>query len=412
MRFGANLERRLLRSVFGFEIDDPYRPLPDRGFWARLWARLADPATWKDAVYLNLLFPLGLVYLTVTVTLWSLAIGLVSMPAWYWAIPGYPKRFEAQGQAHVIVDTWWKAALALLVGLAIALVTPPILRALAATHRWIARGLLGASEKAKLRARAARLASSRAKAVGSAEAERRRIERDLHDGAQARLVALAMELGRAKEKFETDPAAAQVLVEHAHEEAKATIAELRNLARGIHPAVLTDRGLDAALSSLAARSPVPVRVHVRVGRRPAPEIESIGGAVNLCRACSEDFVSVTVFDRHRVGKHAYRFVEGMRMDPAREDGRRCLDVEEMTALGWREDRHGRWQDPARSAEVASRLRGCRSDVARRGVTAAKGSPQSRRRDSPQRGGRPRRNVARKTPSMSPRPLTGGLREDT
>jgi signal transduction histidine kinase len=119
------------------------------------------------------------------------------------------------------------------------------------------------------------LEATRAKAVGSAETERRRIERDLHDGAQARLVALAMELGRAKEKFETDPAAAQALVEHAHEEAKATIGELRNLARGIHPAVLTDRGLDAALSSLAARSPVPVRIDVRAGRRPAPEVESI-----------------------------------------------------------------------------------------------------------------------------------------
>jgi signal transduction histidine kinase len=106
--------------------------------------------------------------------------------------------------------------------------------------------------------------------VDAAEDERRRIERDLHDGAQQRLVALAMDLGMAREKLRTDPQAATELVGEAHEEAKRALAELRDLARGIHPAVLADRGLDAAISALAARSPVPVGVDVATGRLPGP----------------------------------------------------------------------------------------------------------------------------------------------
>ena len=260
-RWGAGLERRLLRSLLGVEIEPPYRPLPEGSFWVRFGARLGDPATWKDAAYLVLLFPLGLLWATVVVVVWSTAAALVTAPAWYWA----------PGDGGV----WWQALLACAVGLLLALMAPPIVRALARAHSWIARSLLGASRKAEIKRRVLQLEATRARAVGSAEAERRRIERDLHDGAQARLVALAMELGRAKEKFDSDPGAAQALVEHAHEEAKATIAELRNLARGIHPAVLTDRGLDAALSSLAGRSSVPVRIDVRMDRRPSPEIESV-----------------------------------------------------------------------------------------------------------------------------------------
>ena len=106
--------------------------------------------------------------------------------------------------------------------------------------------------------------------VDAADAERRRIERDLHDGAQQQLVSLAMNLGRAKAKLDTDPDGARELVAQAHQEAKDSIIELRNVVRGVHPAVLTDRGLDAALSALAARSPVPVRLDVDVRKRPSP----------------------------------------------------------------------------------------------------------------------------------------------
>ncbi|MBO0834954.1 MAG: sensor histidine kinase, partial [Actinobacteria bacterium] len=124
-------------------------------------------------------------------------------------------------------------------------------------------------------ARIAELERSRERVVDAAEAERRRIERDLHDGAQQRLVALAMDLGRAKAKFADDIDAARVIVDQAHGEAKAALTELRNLVRGVHPPVLTERGLDAAISGVAALCPVPVSVHVSVPVRPKPAVEAI-----------------------------------------------------------------------------------------------------------------------------------------
>jgi signal transduction histidine kinase len=111
--------------------------------------------------------------------------------------------------------------------------------------------------------------------VDAAEGERRRIERDLHDGAQQRLVALAMELGRAQAKFADDPDGARVLVDQAHAQAKEALTELRNLVRGVHPPVLTERGLDAALSGLTALCPIPVDVHVDVPVRPRSAVEAV-----------------------------------------------------------------------------------------------------------------------------------------
>ncbi len=122
--------------------------------------------------------------------------------------------------------------------------------------------------------RVEQLTRQRTEAVDAAVAERRRIERDLHDGAQQRLTALAIDLGRARAKLDSDPEGARALVEQAHEDSKQALAELRSLARGIHPAILTDRGLDAALSALAARSPVPVEISVDVGARPSVAVES------------------------------------------------------------------------------------------------------------------------------------------
>jgi signal transduction histidine kinase len=270
-RAGARAERSLLRTLLDVDIPSPYRPAAETSLWRQLRTAASDPATWKDFVYLALLFPLGILWFSVVTTVWAFALGLLALPLYYWAPDGGA---EVIGP-YIVVNEWWEAVLGALVGLAAALLVPHVIRAIAHVHGQLARGLLGASRKAELKRRMLELEAIRAKAVGSAEAERRRIERDLHDGAQARLVSLAMELGRAKEKFADDPVAAQALLEHAHEEAKATIAELRNLARGIHPAVLTDRGLDAALSALAARSQVPVRIDVRLRERPPAEVESV-----------------------------------------------------------------------------------------------------------------------------------------
>jgi len=151
---------------------------------------------------------------------------------------------------------------------------PWLTKLLAWLNLAIARLLLAPRRKDALGAQVTKLETSRAAAVDSAEAERRRIERDLHDGAQQRLVALAMGLGNARERLDQDPEAGRQLVADAHEEAKAALREIRDLVRGIHPVILEDRGLDAALSAVVARSPVPVALQVDVAERPPPAVES------------------------------------------------------------------------------------------------------------------------------------------
>jgi signal transduction histidine kinase len=139
-----------------------------------------------------------------------------------------------------------------------------------------ARRLLGPSPAQQLELRVRALARSRADVVAAADAERRRIERDLHDGAQQRLVSLAMNLGMARTALGEDvPPAARKVIEDAHDEAVEALAGLRELVRGLHPAVLNDRGLDAALSGVVARAALPVRLQVDVAPRCAPSIEAI-----------------------------------------------------------------------------------------------------------------------------------------
>jgi signal transduction histidine kinase len=138
-----------------------------------------------------------------------------------------------------------------------------------------ARALLGASRGEELAQRVETLARSRAEVVAATDAERRRIERDLHDGAQQRLVSLAMNLGMARANLADAPEPARQAIEQAHDEATQALAELRELVRGLHPAVLSDRGLDAALSGLAARAPLPVRLRVDLARRCSPSVEAV-----------------------------------------------------------------------------------------------------------------------------------------
>jgi signal transduction histidine kinase len=151
---------------------------------------------------------------------------------------------------------------------------PAALRAVPAIDASLGRWLLGPSRASQLSTEVARLSQARSLAVASAAAERRRIERDLHDGLQPQLVNLALDLGLARARLRSDPGAAQSLIDRAHEEAKRAAEDLRNLVRGIHPSVLDERGLDAALSALVAACAVPVSVNVDLPRRPAPTPEA------------------------------------------------------------------------------------------------------------------------------------------
>ncbi len=227
-RVFGNVERLRARELL--DIDD----LPAVGWagegerwWRRIWTNAKDPTVWKEQAYALVMLPVGIVTFVAGI------VGIVLAP---------------------LGGAW-------------------IVRGTAVVNREMVRGLLGTGT-GELSRQVEQLSESRARSVDAATAERQRIERALHDGAQMRLTALAMELGRAKERIHTDPAGAADLVDEAHAEAKRALVELRDLARGIHPAVLTDRGLDAALRALAARASIPIEVHVDLPQRPPSAIEA------------------------------------------------------------------------------------------------------------------------------------------
>jgi signal transduction histidine kinase len=200
--------------------------------------------------------------------------------------------------------------------------------------RGLIRGLLGRSSTEALEQRVTELQESREASVDAAEAERRRIERDLHDGAQQRLVALAMDLGLARQRLErTGDAATADLVGQAHDEAKRAITELRQLVRGIHPAVLTDRGLDAALSAVAARCPVPVDLQVMLPARPPAAIKATAYFV-----VTEALTNVAKHSHARVARvHVFRRDGWLVVDVA-DDGVGGAAIERAGGLAGLRDR--------------------------------------------------------------------------
>ena len=275
---GANTERWRLAVLLGTRLSSsPYRPLPSGSLLARLRARATDPALWRSSLYLLLLLPVGLVEFVVIFVM-TFSVALATYPLWFWTLP------EGQGllwSGVFLADTLPEALLAMLIGLVAATAAAAFVLEVARAHAHLGRVLLGPSGRERLEERVEILTESRSKSVEAAIVERRRIERDLHDGAQQRLVSLAMKLGMARQKLDKETSEnsgvtgepAAELVGEAHEEAKLALAEIRDLIRGIHPAVLTDRGLDAAISALAGRSPVPVSVDMYLDERPPEPVE-------------------------------------------------------------------------------------------------------------------------------------------
>jgi signal transduction histidine kinase len=266
----ARAERARFAVLLGTEIPGP-PPRPDEPTgWRRLNLLFLARSTWLPWVYALVRLPLSVTEAIVVSSVWGIGLALLTLPAYNGALPG--------GSAHLgsfaLNNAAW-VALGVATGAALLLGAPPLTRVVAAGDAVVARWLLGPGRRAGMAARIGELETSRARVVDAAETERRRIERDLHDGAQQRLVSLAMELGRARAKFGSDPEAAEAIVGQAHEQAKEALTELRNLVRGVHPPVLSDRGLDAALSGLAALSPVPVTVRVDLAERPPPPVEAI-----------------------------------------------------------------------------------------------------------------------------------------
>jgi len=271
-RLVARLERR--RVSFGDPrvlIPHPYRPL--RGSPVELLrAEFADESRWRDVLYVVVNFPLAVLEFFVVIALWSLALSLLTMPLWYDAIAGatLPDYLGVlAGRDGPVV------ALRPTIGAVLLPVAASVSQLVMALHRAVATGLLCTSESRELRRQVETLKESRSAVLDVEATELRRIERDLHDGAQQRLVMLTMDLGMASEKIGSDPEAARTLVLEGQEQARQALAELRDLVRGIAPSILLDRGLVPALGSIAARGPVPtvVRSELVEGERLPAAIE-------------------------------------------------------------------------------------------------------------------------------------------
>lgn len=254
-------------------ISDPVPPLQRQGWFARLRERLSSGPRWRELSHHLVLLPIGALGFSLTVASWAGSLLAIGSPAFVGRLPGGSAKywFFDLGPG---AEAWSMAAVGLV---GVVVVAPWVTVGWARLSSVLAHVLLGSRSDTAHAVEVRRLEQRRTAAVDSAEAERRRIERDLHDGAQQRLVALAANLGSTRDRFDQpdfDRDVGRQLVTEAHEEAKAALKEIRDLVRGIHPVILEDRGLDAALSAVVARAPIPVALDVTIPRRPPPAVES------------------------------------------------------------------------------------------------------------------------------------------
>jgi len=266
----ARFERSRAGS-YGRPIADPVaQPVRDSWF-GRLRERVGSKARWREFGHHLLQLPVCALSYTVVALTWCASAAMVLVPVLIRTMPDASAKFyffDLDGS-----NPWrWSTLVVGVIGLVF---VAPWITLTAADLQWaLANRLLGPTGDEQLVAQVAEARSQRSAAVDAAEAERRRIERDLHDGAQQRLVALAATLGAASDKLAEDPEAGRAMVEAAHRESKAALEEIRDLVRGIHPVILEDRGIDAALSAVVARSPVPVELDVQISDRPPAAVES------------------------------------------------------------------------------------------------------------------------------------------
>ncbi|WP_086770552.1 sensor histidine kinase [Streptomyces bobili] len=279
-RSTVNITRRLAGARLEGGIPEPYLPEPPRegglkSWWARTQWILTDPATWRDLAWMLVNPVVGLVLVLLPLTLIAFGVFGLLMPLlwedisgsggnnWYWFV----KVTDSQSALYALglgIPT-------LLIGLVSA---PALMRA----HAQLARTLLAPTETAR---KVLHLTRTRSEVVSSSAAELRRIERDLHDGAQARLVALGMNLGVAEQLLAKDPEAVRAILADTRKASASALTELRDLIRGIHPPVLADRGLADAVRALALDSPLDVSVTAELpGRADAPVESALYFAVS------------------------------------------------------------------------------------------------------------------------------------
>ncbi|MFG2091193.1 MULTISPECIES: sensor histidine kinase [unclassified Spirillospora] len=267
----ADRQRAWAAEWSGVRIAVPYRPEPPGvlGPFARLRWLLADPASWRDLLWTFVNIPVALVLGVLAGGLAVYGLEGVFVAPWialfgnfgwgpFWTLDDY----GLLGFAGPIVLGAGMVAASVPLG-------PVFLKA----HALFGRALL-APTRGALTERVQRLTETRSETVDASAAELRRIERDLHDGAQARLVALSMNIGLAEEMMKHDPETAQQLLAEARAASGTALTELRDLVRGIHPPVLAERGLDGAVRALALTLPLPVDVRIDLRGRPDAPVES------------------------------------------------------------------------------------------------------------------------------------------
>ena len=265
----ANFARLAVARVDGREpVPGGYlEPEPGASARRRLFRRLRDPQRWMDLLWAVIYFPVSLITWIISVVWLALAVAGLLAPIADIILDLVldPVVGQRQGLAHLLglqPELLWDIGFNLTCGIVFSLTAPAVLRGLAAMQTGLTRAMLS------WRSEVSRLQTSRA-AVQRAEADtRRRLERDIHDGPQQRLVRLRMDLARAHRQAEKDPAAASAIIQGAMEQTQQTLDELRQLSRGIAPPVLIDRGLAAAITEAATRSSVPVTVSTELPDLP------------------------------------------------------------------------------------------------------------------------------------------------
>ncbi|GAA2444736.1 sensor histidine kinase [Actinomadura vinacea] len=264
LRALAGVERRRAGAAVGREIPEPYEP--PRGTALEQSVRLLrSSSTWRDLAWMALHGTTGLLAAFLAVGLWPAVLFSLTQPLWWWAAP------EGSQSAYIVLDTWPKALtmpfVQTAVNAAVLIWGVPLL---ARGQALLADLLLRPTRRTRLTERIEELAETRAEALEAHGAELRRIERDLHDGTQAQLVAVALRLGLADRRFDADPAAARALFLEARDGVEEAMTQLRTVIRGIYPPILSDRGLPGAIRALAAGQ--HIHVHLELpdpGRAPA-----------------------------------------------------------------------------------------------------------------------------------------------
>jgi len=272
----GSLHRRLSNRLLGQHVEAPQRFQPGTGVLGRLDRRLRDRAAWRGIWYSLAKLPVAFVQFYALVLIVCGLVDLSYPVVWVLFRHSNPAPLRMLQPlpfgGSPSVSTWLGSYFAALVGAVCVVAGTWLARGINAGDRALVRNLLGPASMAE---RVSELERTRTLAVEDSAAALRRVERDLHDGAQMRLAALAMNLGMAREKLDDqDDTTVRELIDAAHRNAVDALADLRDLARGIHPPVL-DSGLASALDSLAASSAIPASVTADIGLRPAPAIETI-----------------------------------------------------------------------------------------------------------------------------------------